>query len=227
VELEVDLELPEIEEVPKLTDDDITILAYTEQLYWELGELPSQEIVAAGFGEEFGDSKKKVQNAWNKERFQNALKLRGIEFKKEAKVLSPLQLIVANMMLNVADKRSLRQKLETVKVKPATYQGWLRDPVFYQYIKMRTEQLFQNADTEAFLSLMNAAVGGDVQALKLFFEMRGIYNPRLTVDINVESVVLRIVEIVAKNVKDPRVMEAIASEIQQIEIPRNAASLQI
>jgi hypothetical protein len=87
---------------------------------------------------------------------------------------------------------------------------------------MRTEQLFNHSDHEAYKSLVEQVMNGDVTAMKLFFEMRGIYNPKVTVDINIETVVYRLVEIVGRHVRDPQILQSIAKEVEELGLPKRA-----
>jgi hypothetical protein len=210
-------------EPPKLSDADIRVLSYVEQLYWETGKVPSQAAVVDGLDPLASlKTRNLVKKAWEKERFQRALTERGIEFKIEEKILSPKQIVLVNMLLNVGDKKSLRQKLELLKVTMVQYNAWLRDPAFHQYLTMRTEQLFNHSDHEAYKSLVEQVMNGDVTAMKLFFEMRGIYNPKVTVDINIETVVYRLVEIVGRHVRDPQILQSIAKEVEELGLPKRA-----
>jgi len=168
-------------------------------------------------------AKTKVTQAWNKPRFQSALEKRGLEHQNDSKLLTPTQLLLVNMLLNVEDKKSLRQKLEMLGITMAKYQTWLRDPAFHSYLTMRTEQLFENSDHDAYKALIQAVMRGDTQAMKLFFEMRGIWSPKLEINVNIESVIYRVVEVVGKHVKDPQILNAIADEVEQLEIPRHAS----
>jgi hypothetical protein len=223
--LDVPAEVEPKEEPPKLSDYEIRILSYVEQLYWETGRVPSQAAVVEGL-DPLASTKTRnlVKRAWEKERFLDALEKRGIEFKIDEKVLAPKQIVLVNMLLNVGDKKSLRQKLEILDIKQAQYNAWLGDPAFHKYLTMRTEQLFEHSDHEAYKSLIEQVMNGDVTAMKLFFEMRGIYNPRLTIDINIETVVYKLVEVVAKHVKDPQILQAIATEVEDLGLPKRALS---
>lgn len=201
---------------PPLSEDEIEIMSYIEQFYWENGSIPSNEKLS----QKLEIEEIKIRQAWLKEGFKQALINRGITLveKRREGILTPTQIVLVNMLLNVGDKTSLREKLKLVNISQPQYNAWLRDPVFQAYLRMRTEQMFEFADHDAFKSLVQAVQDGDVPAMKLFFEMRGIYSPKLQVNINIESVVLRLVEVVSKHVKDPVILEAIAKEVEMIEI---------
>lgn len=217
-------EEPEVSKEPSLTESELSVLAYVEQIYWQTGRVPTKEAVIEGLDPlQTPQTRAKVTKAWNKPRFQSALEKRGLEFQSDRNLLTPTQLLLVNMLLNVEDKKSLRQKLDLLNINMAKYQTWLRDPAFHNYLTMRTEQLFENSDHDAYKSLIQAVVRGDVSAMKLFFEMRGIYSPRLDVNINIESMIYKVVEVVGKHVKDPQILNAIADEVEQMEIPKYAS----
>lgn len=204
----------------ELNEDDITILSYVEQYFWEnKGKIPTVELIA----DKLKYSNDIVERAWKRPRFRDALVARGIVVSRRADgVLTPQQMLLTTILLNVEDKRSLRQKLKDVNVSVVQYNSWLRDPAFHNYIRMRSEEMFKNTDSEAYRALSDAATSGDVAALKLFFEMRGIYQPRIDVRVNVETVVYQVVEIIAKYVKDGPTLEAIATEIEKLELKPGA-----
>lgn len=218
------MEEPEPEKQASLTDSELSVLAYVEQIYWQTGRVPTKEAVIEGLDPlNTPQTRSKVTRAWNKPRFQAALEKRGLDFSNDSQLLTPTQLLLVNMLLNVEDKKSLRQKLELLGINMSKYQTWLRDPAFHNYLTMRTEQLFENSDHDAYKALIQAVARGDVTAMKLFFEMRGIYSPRLDINVNIESVIYRVVEVVGKHVKDPIILNAIADEVEQLEIPKYAS----
>jgi homoserine acetyltransferase len=122
----------------------------------------------------------------------------------------------ANALLNANDKRSVRQLLELFKIKSPQYNAWLRDSAFQSYLRTRAEQIFESSDYEAYKALVRAVSNGDVNAIKFFFELRGIYNPKLTVNINIRSVMTEVIRVITDNVKDPQVIEVIATELERI-----------
>jgi hypothetical protein len=199
----------------KLSDSLFKAINFVEQTWWEKSQVPPVEsiTVAAGLTKEEADS------FWQDENVLESLRRRSLdpnEMIGSEGLLSREQLIVANMLLNIADKTSTREKLKMVGVKPATYQTWMNDPVFVNYLKVRSEKLFNTTDTDAYLSVSQGVRDGDFQYTKLFLEMRGTYNPRVQVDVNIEQVLIRVVDIVARHVDDPVVLENIATEIENL-----------
>lgn len=198
----------------ELSDEQVDVLAYIEQTWWNHSTIPTNERIADAFGWPV----ELIRSFWKDSKFKAALVRRGIDFRPERSraILTPQQLQLANSLLNMHDKRSVREKLREVGVTSTTYHNWLKNQAFQQYLRTRAEELFRGADAQAYMALVSAAEGGDVPALKLFFEMRGIYNPRVQLDVNVDVVLARVVEIVQKHVRDETVLLAIAADLEKL-----------
>lgn len=199
-----------------LTDNEIRIVSLIEQRFWETGYLATNETVA----QDLKIGVQLITKAWKKPEFRQALIARGVDLDTDATagVLTPVQIVLANMLLNAHDKRSIREKLETVNVTSQQYNAWMRQPAFSQYLRLRAEKAFAGHDHVAYTTLMKAIEDGDVTATMKFFEMRGIYNPKVQVEVNVEQVIVYLVEIVARHVTDPNVLQAIAEDIERIDL---------
>jgi hypothetical protein len=220
--LESDDEKETTKEVqPSLTSHEVRILSYCEQVYWESGLLPTPEKVS----EDLGYTTATCRKAYQSEVFRNQLAARGIDptslvqvgtVVKESKALSPQQIVCANLMLNLHDKRSEREKLALIGVSSQQYHAWLRQPQFQEFLRKRGEALFSSSDYKAYKSLVRNVEAGDNKSLELFFRMRGIYKPQLDVNLNVDAVLTRVIEVISTHVKDPKILTAIANEIDSI-----------
>lgn len=212
----------------KLDFQQVKVLSLIEQLFWETGFLPDNSIVA----DKLKMAPQFIEKCYKHPVFREALVVRGIDLTPEStnKVLQPKQVMLANLLLNAFDKRSVREKLEQVQVSTQQYNAWLRQPAFSGYLRKRAEEVFKASDHEAYQGVLKSVQSGDVNALKFFFELRGIYSPRIQLDVNIESVIVQVVEVVQRHVKDPSILTAIANEIEGIVNPRresrelNAAS---
>lgn len=204
-----------------LTSSEVKVLNYVEQVYWETGLVPTPERVASDLDLSVGV----IRRAYGNEIFCQQLSTRGIDSEalitvgkviKETKALSPKQILVANMMLNLHDPRSEREKLSLCKVSSQQYHAWLRQPQFQEFLRKRGEALFSSNDAFAYKALVKNVKAGDNKSLELFFRMRGIYRPEVSVNLNIEVVLQRVVEVISTHVKDPHVLQAIAGELESI-----------
>lgn len=210
-----------ITKLPELTTRDaLKISAAVQQLFWSEGSIPSVEKVTETLNGAYPIEL--VQDYFCSEDFQEKLERLGLKEDSVKGLLTPEQLLVANAELNFLDRRSIRQKLDEINkatgldIKTSRYQAWTRDPVYREYVASRVEDLFKNIDVEAYKALMKAIQGGDLKAVEMLFTMKGKYSKTVNINMNVEQVLFKVVEIVAKHVEDPQILEAIAQEIETV-----------
>lgn len=198
----------------EVSESKVRALAYIERIWWEQGEVPTNERIA----DVLGLQTKTVENWMRSDNFQEALKKRGVALDAEEnpEVLSLDQLNAANMLMNTYDKRTLREKCEELGVSTQKLNSWMRDPRFVKHLRIRAEGKFNDADTAARLSMIKNIEAGDMSAIKLFFEMTGQYTPKIKLDVDVHAVLNNIVEIIQVHVKDPLILEKIAADIEAL-----------
>lgn len=170
--------------------------------------------------------------------------------KRRAENLTPKQLLVANTLLDTIDTRSEKKKLQDLRVSTATYQAWLNDPIFVDYITKRAELLLGPAQADAHLALIDKVKAGDVSAIKYYNDLVGRFSPTSSNGVNVnvgvsgsrsdfKALLFHILEIIQDEVDDPKakirigerfkdlinkqsVAEALLGETEPIEIPKVA-----
>lgn len=206
----------------QLTNGQLRALTYIEQVFWEHGSIPTVEKIS----EATGVSEHSIKEYWKVDNFRKALGIRGVDFNPERSnhVLTATQLALANMLMNTTDQRSTREKLKEINVSTQQYNAWLRQAAFRDHLAKRGEELFKSSDHVAYKSLTSAVGAGDVTALKLFFEMRGIYNPKVDVNVNVTTLLIQVVEIIARHVTDPLTLSNIADDLESISSPGSASA---
>lgn len=134
--------------------------------------------------------------------------------------LTPIQLIVANAMLDLADTRSVKKKLQDLGTNTATYQMWLRDPNFNNYLKERAESLIGDNQHEAMLALLDKVSGGDLNAIKYFHELTGRFVPQAATNNgassshDMQNMIIRIIEIIIDEVDDPQTALRISDRLK-------------
>lgn len=196
-------------------------LTFIEQVYYEEGKVPSEDAIA----EVVGVRVVTVQGWWKNDVFCNAVMARGIPLagKEATRALTYEQLLMANMLMNPEDRRSLRAKCQdpavaAYNITPQQVYGWMRSKTFKDHMEKRAKALFGQAEPAAYKNFVSHIESGDLKAIQLYFEMTGVYNPRLQVDVNISAILVRIVEIVSKYVKDPDTLAAIAEEMDGLDL---------
>jgi hypothetical protein len=198
-----------------ISEDMVNCAQYIEQVWWESGRIPTDDKVAQVVGLDVAA----VRKYWKQEVFRNALKKRGVTLNLEEDdlpILSMQQMNVVAILLNTFDRRSMREKLESVQVSPQQLAAWMRDAKFSAHYRKRAERQFAEADATAYLAVIKGMEDGDLKATQLFLEMRGLYSPKVQMDVNIDNVLVRVIEAVTKHVKDPTILAAIAEELDMI-----------
>lgn len=201
--------------------DFITIVDYEWGLH---GELPTVDYLCT----EYSYKPAQVNSYYVNSTVKAALDERGIIFKpkllepvgltepknepftkpKPAPKLNHLQLIAANVLLDLTDTRSDKKKLADLGIKSGTYQAWLRDPEFSGYLRHRAESLIGDIEHEAMLSLADNVRAGKMDAIKYYHELIGRYTPANHnnsggSNVDYQNLIVRIIEIVIDEVDDP------------------------
>ncbi len=145
--------------------------------------------------------------------------------------LTPQQLIVANSMLDLVDTRSQKKKLQDYNVSTQTYNMWLRDPVFQQYMRDRAESMLGENQHEAHLALLDKVRMGDIKAIELYYEMQGMYTRASAsqvssqqVQVDVQNLIVSIIEIITDEVDDFATASRIADRMKGLIQARTIAN---
>lgn len=200
--------------MPAFTAEEYEIVNYVEQEYTLSGRVPSASVIA----EKLGHPEVRVAKFTSSDKFREAVKARGIRLSgvsgsTDRGVLTEIQLACANTLLDFADTRSDRKKLQDLGISSQTYQGWLKDPAYQAYITQRAENLLPDITSEAHLALIGNVRRGDLGSIKLYYEMTGRWSSKTVGELNVEFLLMKILEAVQKHVKDPEAITAIAEEL--------------
>lgn len=200
-----------------MDNDKYELLCLIEQLYFQNGSIPTKEyLVNLGITAKFYDKciKDKAFRDGLLERGIRLTSIEGVDLTDWRNfALTEEQLTVANVLLDLTDQRSRAKKLSELGISTAKYQAWLKDSAFQSYLRARAEGALDDNQHEAHLALIDRVVSGDVNAIKYFNELTGRYVQSKDSNLDVMSVLMRVVEIVQKHVKDPVALAAIGNEL--------------
>lgn len=194
-----------------LTDADLRVLSYIEQTYWEAGEVPTNELISQRLGLEL----REVERIQRKDEVKAVLTERAMPCNADQELMTPQQILGANIIFNSYDTRSMREKLKGSGITLAQLNAWMRQPAFIRYIEKRADYEFGNLETETRITIRNQIRAGSLEAVKYYNEMRGIYNPRQDANIDVAGLVLKIMEILGKHVASEVLMK-VAQELEML-----------
>lgn len=138
--------------------------------------------------------------------------------------ISPIQLIVANRLLDLTDNRSDKKKLQDSGVTTLQYSAWLSDVNFTSYMQQRAEALLGSSQHEILLALMDKVKARDTSAIKLALEVTGRHVSQTSSgnsgssQYDISHIITRVVEIVIDEVEDQPTAMRIAERIQGLVI---------
>lgn len=195
----------------------VTIVDYE----WNLKRLTDERL-----RDEYGYTASELNSYYADDRIKEALAERGINVSqirpeegiKHAK-LSPIQLIVANRLLDLTDNRSDKKKLQDSGVTTLQYSAWLSDPEFTGYMRERAEGLLGSSQHEILLALMDKVKARDTSAIKLALEVTGRHVSQTSGNNgpsqhDVSGIIMRVVEIIIDEVEDQPTAMRIAERLQ-------------
>jgi hypothetical protein len=188
----------------------VALVALVEHEWNLRSYVPKPEWIA----QFFNTTVEEVTSCLNAPETQRRLSARGIPVDSQ-NFLTAEQIAAANLMLDYTDTRSQSAKLKSAGINTQTWNGWLADPIFNRYLRSRAESLLDQVGVaEAHTALLKQTARGNVQAIKLLYEVTGRH--RDSTSLNVEFFINRVVEIIQTHVKDPETLQGIAKDFQQL-----------
>ena len=200
-----------------LTDTDLRIITLFEQKYFETGRLPTIQQVADLLGMKVST----VLSSLDKQVVKSTLKRRGIEPLNSDGLVSVEQAYLVNILLDTLDKRGVREKLKALKeatgieITFAQYSAWMKDPNFMRYLNMRAQLVFDSVQPIAKKQLVAAIDSGNLDAIKYYNEMTGVYSARQADMIDLRKIFAQIIDVLTRHCS-PDVVLAVASELETI-----------
>jgi hypothetical protein len=151
--------------------------------------------------------------------FKRSMDVRGIIMDSQYvanKKLTQRQMTAAAMMSSVVDRRSEGKRLSDLGISTTEWSTWMLDETFVRYYEGRVEKMLANSVSAAHLGLMRGVNNGNVQAIKLLYEITNRYNPAQEDQVNVRVLLNRVIEVIQKHVKDPEILTNMARELTQV-----------
>jgi hypothetical protein len=209
-----------------LTDLESELVDFAEGYHTKYGEYPSRTVFEAVLKRaEWEWTAKDLDDAFANPLLLRSLNERGIvpptTQKDSTTGLTKGQLAVVAALNNSRDTRSDVKKIRDLGITPRMFSGWMHNKRFADYIRDSAENLLENATADAHTALLRKVRSGDSNAIKLFFEMTGRYNPAFENQVNLQSFMSRVIEAIQKHVTNPIILQALAAELQMASVEYN------
>lgn len=147
--------------------------------------------------------------------FKHALRMRGVV--PNATGLTNEQDYFLLVATDPSDGRTLQQKMRALDVSYAKYRAWMRQPVFRSQIEAYSNGLLMD-NTASITQLARLAGEGDLNAIKYMHTLNGTYNPDRQNQFDAMQVMSMMLDVIARHVKDPAALSAIAGDMRQIAV---------
>jgi hypothetical protein len=129
--------------------------------------------------------------------FKSGMAERGIEV-GDTESLTQEQIACISLLTNLSDRRSLGSKLKALGIKEPKYRGWLKQKAFNDAIKSIAGKGLEEAIPMAEVALSQAAIDGDLHAIKFLMEVTGRHNPAQQQAIDAQRLIAIMVDVAQK-----------------------------
>lgn len=126
--------------------------------------------------------------------------------------LTSEQLLVAQIVTNPTDRRSLREKLRSAGVTYQQYRNWMQQPRFSQYMNKISEGMLLDHVPDFNNVLVTKALNGDLKALQYINELSGRHDPDAKKAQDLMGVIEKLLDIILRNVTDQDTLSRITQE---------------
>lgn len=184
-------------------------LAAVDVLYRREGVMPNVEEVYKSWDR---ITKKTYSRLFAMSEFKQALELRGIFMSPNSGLTEEQGLAILH--LSNPDGKTVQSKLKQLGISMPKHQAWMRQPLYAETLRQRSEQNLGDSVSTALNQLVANADKGDQRAVEKLLEISGRYNPAQIEAENARQVVLVMVEAVLKHVSDKSEKAAILSEVE-------------
>jgi hypothetical protein len=141
--------------------------------------------------------------------------LRGINIADNTK-LTGEQMLALSVMTDVSKHMTLERRLRSAGIDWATWQQWKRNPVFRAHHDQLSQQVFESAQSQIDTQVTSGALDGKLDFIKYYNELSGKHDPARRAHRDVQTILDGIVEIITRNVKDPKVLSQISAELSAV-----------
>lgn len=203
------------------------MLTYVEQCWHAKGEFPDPEFIFencneyATIGEVLADLESTDLDKQFEVRGIEKIRVQKSATKTKTKKrptpngnLTAEQLAAIHTVLNVADNRTFRSKLEDLGISETTFGGWLQSKKFLDYYRNKAEKALHEGLPLAHFGLIQQASRGNVKAIEFYYKLTNYYTGAESEQLmNMKVFIHRIIEIIQARIDDPVILKAISTEM--------------
>lgn len=134
--------------------------------------------------------------------------------KKPRDELDPFFVLAVNYLTDISDKRGKSVKFTAAGITSLRFNALLRQENHKAYFDLRVQEALKGTKTSADLGLAKNVESGDLNAIKYFNELTGVYRPENSNQMALGVLLGVLMEILSKRL-DPAIMVEIADEFEE------------
>lgn len=149
--------------------------------------------------------------------FKAALRARNLPIpsSSEANGLSPLQRAAIRLISDYHDKRPIRQKLKDLSATSTDYNSWLKIPAFRSHLEKAVDRSLSHSPLDSKLALSQLILDKDLNAIKYYNELTGIYRPNNETVLNLSLILSRLMDVLVKYLPAEQ-LSLVADELEMV-----------
>jgi hypothetical protein len=148
-----------------------------------------------------------------------ALLKRGIRWTTNlnlAGVLTPEQIFCISIITDPTNRKTFGEKLKQAGISHTTYKAWLKNPTFATKISEIGESLLNDNIATVHARLVQRADQGDINAIKLFYEVSGRHDPAQKQMLDIGRVMGLMLEVITRYVTNTETLKKISDDMDTI-----------
>lgn len=134
----------------------------------------------------------------------------------DAKGLTARQHMALLVITQPFDGKNFTARLREAGITSHEYRAWMQNPLFAGAVAKMSEETLANAQHLSHEALIKGLNRGDIKAVQYYNEMTGRYNPAKEAALDVKAVLVSVLEIIQRRVKDPETLDLIATDMQML-----------
>lgn len=205
-----------------MTSDEWDTVCFIEQHFEKHDAFPRLRTIAQGVG----ITQVRASELMNSPVVQKALDNRGIEWRPvDPELLSAEQLALIQVLLDISDKRTIKEKLRGLGISYVKYHNWRKHPKFQEAYTKAGEALYGASLPQVHQSVIAEATSGSFPHQKLVLAMTGRWDEKKNSEqLNVRYILMKVLEIIQTHVDDADTLTKIAGEFETILNPQAATA---
>lgn len=164
------------------------------------------------------------------EEFQKAMKYRSLPIPKSLTTplneLNPTERAIIRSISNYHDPRPLRTKLKELNVSTQDYHKLLRRPIFKEALLAELNRNTAHLPVDSQLALASLIQSNDLNAIKYYNELTGIYRPNNETLLNLSLILAQLMDILTTYLR-PDQLADVADKLERVVLNAGSSEARI